>query len=127
MKNPSAKLPETLCKCTEGKKKATLHKCPNFSQYCSFAGRFLEASWRRCHSSSGFSLSSCHSRQTDDDQIRSMRGALAVFRLFVQTNLTGLLQLMAKCKLIFPTDTQQKKIEITNLKPFFSWFERLVF
>ncbi len=41
----------------------------------------------------------------------------------MQTNLTGLLQLMAKCTLIFPTDTQQKKIEITNLKPFFSWFE----
>ncbi len=38
-------------------------------------------------------------------------------------NLTGLLQLMAKmnvckCKLIFPTDTLQQKIEITDLKPF---------
>ncbi len=36
-------------------------------------------------------VSSCYSRQTDD-QIRSLCGALAVFR----QNLTGLLQLMAK-------------------------------
>ncbi len=41
-------------------------------------------------------------------------------------NLTGLLQLIVskinvwKCKLIFPTDTLQEKIEITDLKPFFS-------
>ncbi len=44
----------------------------------SFAGSFLEASWRRCHSSSGLSLSlsvsSCHSR-LEDDQIRSLCGA----------------------------------------------------
>ncbi len=36
-----------------------------------------------CPSSSGFILSqfsSCHSRQTDDDQIRSLCGALAAVR-----------------------------------------------
>ncbi len=43
--------------------------------------------------------------------------------LLSDKNLTGLLQLMAKiyvwkCKLIFPTDTLQQKIEITDLKPF---------
>ncbi len=31
------------------------------------------------------SVTSCHSRQTDDDQIRSLCGALAVVRLLVQT------------------------------------------
>ncbi len=131
MKNPSAKLPEKLCASAPRAKAAFLHKCPNCSQYCSFAGRFLEASWRRCHSSSGFSLSQfvlfLHVIPDRLMMIRSMCGALAVVRLLVQTNLTGLLQLMAKCTLIFPTDTQLKKIEITNLKPFFSWFERLVF
>ncbi len=28
-----------------------------------------------------------------------------------------------KCKLIFPTDTLQQKIEITDFKPFFSWWK----
>ncbi len=60
----------------------------------SFAGRFLEAFWRRCHSSSGFSLAQyvlfLHviPDKLDDDQIRSLCGA--------NKNLTGLLQLMAK-------------------------------
>ncbi len=55
----------------------------------SFSGSF--ASWRRFHSSSGFSLSQfvlfLHviPDRLDDDQIRSLCGALAVFRLFVQT------------------------------------------
>ncbi len=67
----------------------------------SFAGRFLEASWRRCHSSSVFSLSQfvlfLHviPDRLDDDEIRSLCGALAVFRLFVQTKIS-LLQLIAK-------------------------------
>ncbi len=30
-----------------------------------------------------------------------------------------------KCKLIFPTDTLQQKIEITDLKPYF-WLEKLL-
>ncbi len=124
---PICKAPwKTVCKCTEGKS-CFLHKCPNFSQYCSFAGRFREASWRRCHSSSGFSLSQfvlfLHVIPDRLMMIRSLCGALAVVRLLVQTNLTGLLQLTAKCALIFPTDTQLKKIEITNLKPFFSWWK----
>ncbi len=52
----------------------------------SFAGRFLEASWRRCHCSSGLSLSqfvlSLHviPDRLNHDQIRSLCGALAVFR-----------------------------------------------
>ncbi len=69
----------------------------------SFAGRFPEASWRHCHSSSGFSLSQfvlfLHviPDRLDDGEIRSLCGALAVVRLFVQNkNLTGLLQLMEK-------------------------------
>ncbi len=56
----------------------------------SFAGRFLEASWRRCHSSSGFCLyrTVCSGffyvipdRLDDDDEIRSLCGALVVVRL----------------------------------------------
>ncbi len=46
-------------------------------------------------------------------------------RLLTNTRKTGLLQLMAKliwkCKLIFPTDTLQQKIEITDLKPFLKY------
>ncbi len=58
----------------------------------SFAGSFLEASWR--HSSSGFSLSQfvlfLHviPDRLDDDQIRSLCGALAVVRLLVQTKIS---------------------------------------
>ncbi len=52
---------------------------------------FFEASWRCCHSSSGFSLSQfvlfLHviPDRLDDDQIRSLCGDLAVVRLLVQT------------------------------------------
>ncbi len=62
----------------------------------SFSGNLsassLEASWR--HSSSGFSLSQfvpfLHviPDRLDDDQIRSLCGALAVIRLFVQTKIS---------------------------------------
>ncbi len=62
----------------------------------SFSGNFsdsiLEASWR--HSSSGFSLSQfvlfLHviPDRLDDDQIRSLCGALAVIRLLVQTKIS---------------------------------------
>ncbi len=68
----------------------------------SFAGRFLEASWGSYHSSSGFSLSQfvlfLHviPDRLDDDQIRSLCGAMAVVRLLMQTKITALLQLMAK-------------------------------
>ncbi len=61
----------------------------------SFAGRFLEASWRHCHSSSGLGLSQfffCFFHvipdRLDDDQIRSLCGALAVVRLLVQTKIS---------------------------------------
>ncbi len=49
---------------------------------------FLEASWRRCHSSSGFSLSQfvlfLHviPDRLDGDESRSLCGALVVVRLF---------------------------------------------
>ncbi len=55
----------------------------------------------------------------DDDQIRSLCGALAVFRQKSHWIITinGKINVW-KCKLIFPTDTLQQKIEITDLKPF---------
>ncbi len=59
-----------------------------------FVNRFLVASWKRCHSSSGFSLSQfvlfLHviPDRLDDDQIRSLCGALAVVRLLVQTKIS---------------------------------------
>ncbi len=58
----------------------------------SYSGSFLEASWR--HSSSGFSLSQfvlfLHviPDRLNDDQIRSLCGALAVVRLLVQTKIS---------------------------------------
>ncbi len=67
---------------------ALLHKCLKLLTvgYCSSAGRFLEASWRRCHSSSVFRLSQfvrflpVVPDRLDDDKIRSLCGALAVVR-----------------------------------------------
>ncbi len=57
----------------------------------SFAGRILEASWRRCHSSSGFSLSQfVLFLHVIPDRLMMIRSDLCV------ENLTGLLQLMAK-------------------------------
>ncbi len=66
--------------------------------------RFLEASWDTVLLDlvSVCSVSSCDSRQTDDDQITSQK--------------SHSLQLMAKW--MFPTDTLQQKIEITDFKPF---------
>ncbi len=54
----------------------------------SFAGRSLEESWRCCHSSSGFSLF-IHIilDRLEDDEIRSLCGALAFVRLRVQTKI----------------------------------------
>ncbi len=84
----------------------------------SFAGSFLEASWRRWHSSSGFSMSQfvlfLHviPDRLDDDQIRSLCGALAVVRQKSHWIITINGQINVwKCKLIFPTDTLQQKIE----------------
>ncbi len=60
----------------------------------SFAGRSLEASWRRCYSSSGFSLSKfvlfLHviPDRLDDGEIRSLCGALAVVSLLMQTQIS---------------------------------------
>ncbi len=57
----------------------------------------------------------------DEDEMRSLCGALAVVRqkshwiiiVNVKMNVWK-----CKCKLIFPTDTLQQNIEITDLKPF---------
>ncbi len=92
----------------------------------SFAGRSLEASWRRCHSSSVFSLSQFFlflhviPDRLDNDQIRSLCGALAAIRRLVQTKISLFITINGKmnvwkCKLIFPTDTLQQKIKITDL------------
>ncbi len=60
----------------------------------SFSGRFLEASWRRYHSSSGFSLSlfvlflHVIPDRLEDEEIRSLCGAMAVVRLLVQTKIS---------------------------------------
>ncbi len=89
------------------------------------AGGFLEASWRRLQSSSGFSLSQfvlflhVSPDRLDDDQIRSFCGALAVVRQKYNWVITihGKMNVW-KCKRIFPTDTLQQNIEITDLKHF---------
>ncbi len=66
-----------------------------------FAGRFLEASWRRCHSFSGCSLSRfvllLHviPDRLDDDQI-SVWSTGCFQTPCANKNLTGLLQVMAK-------------------------------
>ncbi len=78
----------------------------------------MKASWRRCHCSSGFSLSQfvlfLHFIQTDDDQVRSLSGALAVVRQKYHWIITiNVKNYVWKCKLIFPT--LQQNIEITDL------------
>ncbi len=62
----------------------------------------------------------------DDDEIRSLCGALAVVDSLCKQKSHWILTINGKmnvwkCKLIFPTDTLQQKIEITDLKPFFRW------
>ncbi len=75
-------------------------------------GRFLQVSWRRCHSSSGFSLSQfalfLHviPDRLDDDEIRSMCGALAVVRLLYIQKSHWIITIYSKrtvyiCKLIY--------------------------
>ncbi len=94
----------------------------------SFAGRSLEVSWRRCHSSSGFSLSQfvlfLHviPDRLVGDQI-SVWSTGCSQTPCANKNLTRLLKLMTKwmftnVKLIFPSEILQQKIEITDLKPF---------
>ncbi len=89
----------------------------------SVAGRFLEASWRRCHSSSGCSLSQFLHVIPDRlmMMIRSLCGALAVVRQKSHWIITinGKMNIW-KCKLIFPGVTLKQKIEITDFKPFLS-------
>ncbi len=76
----------------------------------SFAGRFLEASWRRCHSSSEFSLSQfVLFLHVIPDRLMMIRSDLCVEHW------------------LFPTDTLQQKIEIADLKPFLSVVKILVF
>ncbi len=90
----------------------------------SFAGRFLEASWRRCHSSSGFSLSQfVLFLHVTPDRLMMIRSDLCVEHwLLSDKNLTGLLQLMTKSMFgnvnWYFLLTLQQKIEITDLKPF---------
>ncbi len=62
------------------------------------------------------SVSSCHSRQTDDDQIRSVWSKLKSHWIITVNGKIN----RSKCKLVFPTDTLQQKIEITDLNHFFS-------
>ncbi len=61
----------------------------------------------------------CISDRLDDDEIRSLCGALAVVRQKSHWIITvnGKMNVW-KCKLIFPTDTLQQKTEIIDLKPF---------
>ncbi len=60
------------------------------------------------------SVSSCYSRQTDDDdQICAEQTIISLV-----TTINGKMNVW-KCKLIFPTDTLQQKTEITDLKLFF--------
>ncbi len=57
----------------------------------SFPALQVGFSWRHCHSSSGFSLSQfLHiiADRLEDDQIRSLCGALAVVRLLVHTKIS---------------------------------------
>ncbi len=55
-------------------------------------------------------------RQTDDDDQISVRSKQK-YHLIITIN--GKMNVL-KCKLIFPSDTLQQKIEITDLKPFLS-------
>ncbi len=89
---------------------------------CSFSRRFLEASRRLRHSSSGFNLSvcsvsSCHSRQTDDNQMSVLSDSLCKQKFHLIITIYRKMNVW-KCKLIFTTDTLQKKIEITDFNPF---------
>ncbi len=102
-----------------------------FISTVAFADRFLEASWRLCHSSSGFSLSQfvpfiyVIPDRLDDDQIRSdlcvdhwqLSDSLCKQKSHWIIIINGKMNVW-KCKIIFPTDTLQQKIEITVLKPF---------
>ncbi len=55
-------------------------------------------------------------RQTDDDQIRSLCGALAVVRQKSHWIITINVKINVwTCELIFPTDPLQQKIEITDI------------
>ena len=93
---------------------------------------FLKCLRRYCQSSPGFSLSQfvlfLHviPDRLDDDKIRFLCEALAVVRLFVQTKSHWIIKINGKMnvwkgKRIFPTDRLQKRIEIIDLKSFFSW------
>ncbi len=58
-------------------------------------------------------VSSSHSDRLDDDRIRSLCGALAVFRQKSHWIITiNGKMIVWKCKLIFPTDTLQQIILI---------------
>ncbi len=93
----------------------------------SSAGRFLEASWRRCHSSSGFSLSRfVLFLHVFPDRLMMIRSDLCVEHWLLSDSLCKQKSYwingknnVCKCKLLFSTDTLQQKIEITDLKPFF--------
>ncbi len=106
----------------------------NSSQY--FADGFLQASWRHCHSSSGFSLSQfvlflpVIPDRLDYDQIRSdlcVEHWLLSDSLCIQKSHWIIITINSinnvwKWKLIFPTNTLQQNIEITDLKLFLFWW-----
>ncbi len=84
--------------------------------------RFLEASWRCCHSSSGFSLSQfvlfLHIIQDRLMMIRSDLSVVHKQKSHRIITINGQMNVW-KCKLIFPTDTLQQKMRVlTDLKPF---------
>ncbi len=99
-----------------------------------FVNRFLVASWKRCHSSSGLVCLSLFcffmSFQTDWMMIRSdlcvehwlLSDSLCKQKSHWIITINSKMNVW-KCKLIFTTDTLQQKIEITDLKPFFSWWK----
>ncbi len=91
--------------------------------------RFLEASWRRCHRSSGFSLSQfVLFLHVSPDRLMMIRSDLCVEHWLLSDSLckqkshwiiitiNGKMNVW-KYKLIFPTDTLQQKIQITDLNP----------
>ncbi len=79
-----------------------------------FSDRFLEASWRHCHSSSGFRLFQLvlflHVWSTGCCQTPHAKKKKShwIIKIYAKMNAW-------KCELIFPTDTIHQNKEITDL------------
>ncbi len=86
--------------------------------------RFLEASRRRLHSSSGFSpYQFVLFLHNTPDRLMMIRSHLCVEHWLFSDKNHWIITIndknnVFKCKLIFPTDTLHQNIEITDLKPF---------